>query len=111
MKFIPTRYDEEDVTCASDLASSATASEQMLDAKIAYGLKSLTPWMLLLDEEEEDVADISSLPALEFLLDKIETTAGRVIANELLAIVDTSDYGAEDDIGREKVAQICKLFH
>ncbi len=31
---------------------------------------------------------------------KIETAAGRVVANELLAIVGTSDYGAKDDLGR-----------
>ncbi len=64
-KFIPTRYDEEDVTCASGPASSTTASEQMLDAKLSDELTLLTPWMSLLDEDDEDVADISSLPALE----------------------------------------------
>ncbi len=110
-KFIPTSYDEEDVTCASGPASSTTASKQMLDAKLADELTFLTPWVSLLDEEQEDVADIASLPALESLLHKIETSAGRVIANELFAIVGKNDYGAKDDIGREKIAQLCKMFH
>ena len=37
--------------------------------------------------------------------------AGRVVANELMALVESGEYGAKDDLGREKLKRLSEQFH
>ena len=54
---------------------------------------------------------MTSLPTLQGLLERMESIAGRVVANELLAVAEAEGYGALDDIGRERLRKICQEFH
>ena len=67
-------------------------------------------WMSVVDEQNENVADISSLPALEGLLERMESLAGRVVANELLAVVGESSYNPLDENGRNNLRNLCLGF-
>ena len=67
--------------------------------------------MSVFDEDADAMADMSKLPALQGLLERMESQAGRVVANELKALVSESGYGALDEIGREKLEQLCADFH
>ena len=37
--------------------------------------------------------------------------AGRVVANELMALVESGEYGAKDELGREKLKRLSEEFH
>ena len=54
---------------------------------------------------------MSSLPALQSMLERMESMAGRIVANELMAVAETDGYGAQDEIGRDKLRRICQEFH
>lgn len=62
-------------------------------------------------EELDDVAELTSLPAMQGFLERMKSQAGRVVANEIKAFVDESDggggYGAFDNLGRTKLRQLC----
>ena len=66
--------------------------------------------MSVVDEQNEDVADISSLPALEGLLERMESQAGRLVTNELLAAVGESSYCPLDEHGRDRLRLLCQRF-
>ena len=67
--------------------------------------------MSLLEENHDEVAEMTSLPALQDLLERLESMAGRIVANELMAVAKTDGYGALDDVGRERLRRICQEFH
>ena len=69
------------------------------------------PWMSVLDDDQTQTAELSKLPALQGLLEKMEQQAARVVANEVQALVSEGGYGALDEVGREKLKQICMEFH
>ena len=73
-------------------------------------MNELVQWMSLLDEAQDEVSEITSLPALQGLLERMESQAGRVVANELMAIAEEGGYGALDEIGRNKLRQLCNDF-
>ena len=41
----------------------------------------------------------------------VESMAGRIVANELLAVAEDGGYGALDEVGRERLRNICLDFH
>ena len=48
------------------------------------------------------------------MLERMESMAGRIVANELMAMVQTDETdgsGALDEFGREKLRKICHEFH
>ena len=45
------------------------------------------------------------------MLERMESMAGRIVANELMAVADTDGYGALDELGRERLRKICQEFH
>ena len=104
------RTDGEDVIRADGPASSTTAAQQEINASAANDSAEIMQWMSVVDEQDEDVADISSLPALEGLLEKIESQAGRVVTNELLAAVSESSYCPLDEHGRDRLRLLCQGF-
>ena len=67
-------------------------------------------WLSLLEDNHDEIAEMTSLPALQGMLERMESMAGRIVANELMAVAEDG-YGALDDIGGEKLRQICQEFH
>ena len=45
-------------------------------------------WLSVLDENMDDTMELSQLPVLQGLLERMEAQAGRVVANELKAMVE-----------------------
>jgi hypothetical protein len=65
----------------------------------------------VLEDDHDEVAEVTSLPALQGMLERMESMAGRIVANELMAVAESGGYGAQDEFGREKLKQICQEFH
>ena len=65
-------------------------------------------------EELDDVAELTSLPAMQGFLERMKSQAGRVVAREIKVFVDDpdggGDYGALDNLGRTKLQQLCYDF-
>ena len=110
-KFVPVDAAMDDESKASGPASATTAGEQEREAASDDGILDSTPWLSLLDDEQTHAADISSLPALQTLLDKMEQQAGRIVANEVKAMLTEGGYGALDELGRKRLLKICDDFH
>ena len=85
-----------------------------MEAAGAEDAAELVRWLSLVEEQQDDVAELTSLPALQGLLERMESQAGRVVANEIKAFVEDSDggggYGALDNLGRTKLRKLCKRF-
>ena len=45
------------------------------------------------------------------MLERLESQAGRVVANEVHARTEEGEFGAEDDVGRQRMQLLCKEFH
>ena len=58
---------------------------------------------------DADASEMTSLPALQRLLERMESQAGRVVANELMARVKES--GAIDEVGRKRLVAACREFN
>ena len=67
--------------------------------------------MFVLHEDTDEILEVSKLPALQGLLERMERQAGRIVANELRALVADGGYCALDEIGREQLEKICYEFH
>ena len=65
----------------------------------------------MLEDDHDAVAEMTSLPALQGMLERMESMAGRIVTNELMAVAESDGYGALDDIGRERLRKICTEFH
>ena len=68
-------------------------------------------WLSVVDEDSADAAEVSTLPTLQRLLEKMETQAGRIVANETYCIVEQGGFTALDDVGRERLLNVCRDFH
>ena len=114
-KFVPVSATETDMLQARGPSSSTTGAEQELEAAGAEDAAELVRWMSLVDEQQDDVAELTSLPALQGLLQRMESQAGRVVANEIKAYVQESEggggYGALDNLGRARLRKLCDEFH
>ena len=110
-KFIPTTSAMEDSTQAHGPSTSTTAACQEHDAAEAEDAVELTKWMSVIDEQQDDVAEMTSLPAMQGLLERMESQAGRIVANELAAAVEGSCNKSLDEIGRTRLRTLCADFH
>ena len=114
-KFVPVSETETDMLQARGPSTSTTGAEQELEAAGAEDAAELVRWLSLVEEQQDDVAELTSLPALQGLLERMESQAGRVVANEIKAFVEDSDggggYGALDNLGRSKLRKLCNDFH
>ena len=63
-KFVPVSATETDLLQARGPSSSTTGAEQELEAAGAEDAAELVRWMSLVDEQQDDVAELTSLPAL-----------------------------------------------
>ena len=98
-KFVPLHSNEVDVTRASGPGSATTAAQQELESS-ARDAAELDKWLSLIEENHDEVAEMTSLPALQGMLERMESLAGRIVANELMAVTETDGYGAMDEVGR-----------
>eukprot|EP00959_Pyramimonas_sp_CCMP1952_P008280 173067-Pyramimonas_sp.AAC.1 len=77
--------------------------------------QELTKWLSVLEDHMDDVSEITSLPALQGMLERMESQAGRVVANELMSRLENErgEDGALqlDEIGRHRLRDLCKEFH
>ena len=73
--------------------------------------EELDKWLSLLEDNHDEVAKMTSLPVLQGMLERMESMAGRIVANELMAVAEKDGYGALDEIGRERLRKICEEFH
>ena len=55
--------------------------------------------------------EMSKIPALQGLLERLESQAGRVVANELHARTESEEDGVQDEVGRQRLQLLCKDFH
>ena len=62
-------------------------------------------------KDTADAEEDSTLPTLQRLLEKMETQAGRVLANETYCAVEQGGFRALDRVGRERLREVCKQFH
>ena len=70
-KFVQVGPGVEDVTRAEGPASSTTAGEQ--DREADDGASNSVPWMSVIEDNMAKSSKLSQLPALQTLLDKLET--------------------------------------
>jgi hypothetical protein len=109
-KFIRLGSNDVDVTRATGPGNATTAAQQELESS-EKDAAELDKWLSLLEENHDEVAEMSSLPALQGMLERMESMAGRIVANELMAVAETDGYGALDEVGRERMRKICQEFH
>ena len=62
-------------------------------------------------KDTADAEEVSTLPTLQRLLEKMETQAGRVVANEAYCAVEQGGFSALDQVGRERLRNVCRDFH
>ena len=109
-RFAPTTSAQEDSTQAAGPSSSTTAAQQEQEAAEVEDDVELAKWMSVVDEQHDDVAEMTSLPALQSMLERMESQAGRIVANELAAVIEGSDAELLDDIGRARLRKICEDY-
>ena len=94
-------------TAAAQLEWDAAEAEETLDAA--------GHWLSVLDEDMDATMESSKLPVLQGLLERMEGQAGRAVANELAALArdggGVADYGALDEVGRERLTRLARRFH
>ena len=93
-KLIPENAAGSDVARAAGPSSATAAAQRELGAKEGENAEELVQWMSSLEEAQDDESELTSLPALQGVLVRMESQAGRVVANELTAIVEEGGCGA-----------------
>ena len=106
-RFIETDADEQDLKQSSGPASATTAGADEADAA---GAGDDTKWLSIVEEHADEVLEFSALPALQGLLERAEQQAGRVVANELMAVLEEGGYGASDELGRQRLQALCATW-
>ena len=72
-KFVPTAGVSEDSTRAQGPASSTTGAQLEQEA-MAQDEAMLTEWLSIVDDQLDDVAEVTSIPALQGLLERMESS-------------------------------------
>ncbi|CAK0817607.1 unnamed protein product, partial [Prorocentrum cordatum] len=113
-KYIPTDAALDDVAQAQGPASATIGAQAEMSAA-AEDAQELTKWLSVLEDHMDDVSELTSLPALQGMLERMESQAGRVVANELMSRLE--EQGGEDralrldEIGRHRLRDLCQEFH
>ena len=105
-RFVTVDPTAEDTKQAEGPATATTTAQEELRAGDA---EELVKWISVMDENMDETTELTSLPALQGLLERMESQAGRVVANELMAVVEEGGYGAEDEIGRRKMLSLIHI--
>ena len=109
--FVPAAPADTDVRQASGPATATTVGEQETLAAEEADAAELVKWFSIVDEDNADVAEMTVMPSMQRLLERMESQAGRVVANELLAMAAENGYGAEDELGRSRLGSLSREFH
>ena len=110
-QYVATEDCLDDVVQAQGPGSATTGAQAEREAA-ADDAQELTKWVSVLEDQLEDVSELTSLPALQGMLERMESQAGRVIANEMMSqIEDGNDVLQLDEIGRERLRNLCREFH
>ncbi|CAK0862279.1 unnamed protein product, partial [Prorocentrum cordatum] len=113
-KYVPTDAALDDVAQSQGPASATTGAQAEMSAA-AEDAQELTKWLSVLEDHMDDVSELTSLPALQGMLERMESQAGRVVANELMSRLE--DQGGDDralqldEIGRGRLRDLCQEFH
>ncbi|CAK0911448.1 unnamed protein product, partial [Prorocentrum cordatum] len=113
-KYVPTDAALDDVAQAQGPASATTGAQAEMSAA-AEDAQELTKWLSVLEDHMGDVSELTSLPALQGILERMESQAGRAVADELMSRLE--DQGGEDralqlgEIGRHRLRDLCQEFH
>ncbi|CAK0847613.1 unnamed protein product, partial [Prorocentrum cordatum] len=113
-KYVPTDAALDDVAQAQGPASATTGAQAEMSAA-AEDAQELTKWLSVLEDHMDDVSELTSLPALQGVLERMESQAGRVVAYELMSRLE--EQGGEDralpldQIGRHRLWDLCQEFH
>ena len=67
-------------------------------------------WLSVIDEDDADTAELSSLPCLQRLIDRMESQKDRVLHNEAASRGEEGGYTAEDEVGRQRLLSLCREF-
>jgi hypothetical protein len=108
-KFVPLNSNETDATKATGPSSATTAGQQELESS-EKDAAELDKWVSLLEENHDEVAEMTSLPALQGMLERMESMAGRIVANELMAVAETDGYGIPIPCAMEKSFDLTTTF-
>ena len=100
----------QDITQARGPASSTTAGEQEASATDADDAVAFVKWLSVIDEDDADAAELSSLPSLQRLLDRMQNQGDRLLRNEAESMVTEGGYKAEDEVGRQRLLSLCREF-
>ena len=84
-QYVPTTSGLDDNTQAVGPASSTTGAQLEQEAA-EEDAQELTKWLSVVEEQMDDVSELTSLPSLQGLAERMESQAGRVVANELSAV-------------------------
>ena len=109
--FVSVDSAKTDVGQASGPATATTAGEQETLAAEEADAAELVKWFSIVDEDNADVAEMTVMPSMQRLLERMESQAGRVVANELLAMAAENVYGAEDELGRSRFGTLSRELH
>ena len=71
----------------------------------------LTAWLSIVDDQLDDFAEVTSILALQGPLERMESLAGRAMANELSIIIEGASNARLDDVGRCRLKRLCEEFH
>ena len=91
-------------------ATSTTGAQSEQDAA-SEDAQELTKWLSIVEDQMDDVSEVTSLPALHGMLERMESQAGRVVANELIGVLEEGRSLQVDEIGRQRLRTLCQDFH
>ena len=78
---------------------------------VAEDAQELSKWLSVVEDQLDDVSELTSIPSLQGLLERMESQAGRVVANELSAALTDGECHQLDELGRERLRRLCNDFH
>ena len=67
-------------------------------------------WLSVIDEDDAETKELSSLPSLQRLVERMESQKGRVLHNEAASRAEEGGYTAEDEVGRQRLLSLCREF-
>ena len=83
--------------------ASSTRTTELESEDVPENAQELSKWLSVVEDQLEDVSELTSIPSLQGLLERMESQAGRVVANELSAALTDGECHQLDELGRERL--------
>ena len=109
-KFVPVNPQTDNVSKTSGPAAATTHGEQEREAAEDEDRIDSAAWLSIVDDEQAQTAEVSKLPALAGLLERLERQSARVLANEIKAKLTDESYGALDAAGARSWTSFVRNF-